>query len=161
METTLKTIQNETTKRNTIVSEIQSLNKTKKEIETNLFNLWINLYNETIELNDNMKIIKQKRKSLLKTNDIELLLEDKFTKEMVKAIVNYSESKCNLDFTQNKLLSDNETVNPLYISLSSFKFYFLNGGTKCNSNQEFISKLSKLRKDININKCEKYLSKNK
>ena len=154
---------------NTKESRIKAINLQNKEnrIEKNnilndIFSQLIALHNDNNFIVSNTKNKKEKRKVFITSLNDKYEVSTNEIKEMLKAIQNYSDSKIYLDFTQKELLEDNETKNPIYISLTAFKFYFTQKElfkNNISTNKDFIIALADLRKELKVISANKVLNK--
>ena len=154
---------------NTKENRIKAINLQNKEnrIEKNnilndIFSQLIALHNDNNFIISNTKNKKEKRKTFISSLNDKYEVSTNEIKEMLKAIQNYSDSKIYLDFTQKELLSDSETKNPIYISLTAFKFYFTQKElfkNNISTNKDFIIALSDLRKELKVISANKVLNK--
>ena len=154
---------------NTKENRIKAINLQNKEnrIEKNnilndIFSQLIQLHNDNNFIISNTKNKKEKRKTFISSLNDKYEISTNEIKEILKAIENYANSKIYLDFTQKELLSDNETKNPIYISLTAFKFYFTQKElfkNNISTNKDFIIALSDLRKELKVISANKVLNK--
>ena len=152
---------------NTQESRIKAINLQNKEnrIEKNtilndIFSQLIALHNDNNFIVSNTKNKKEKRKTFISSLNDKYEVSTNEVKELLKAIQNYSDSKIYLDFTQSVFI--NEVKNPIYISLSAFKFYFTQKElfkNNISTNKDFIIALADLRKELKVISANKVLNK--